>query len=75
VRELQGHGSGLDGVWGNEAIWKLRMDREGLRRVGGCCEALYLDMMVVRDEGMLCSFPVGEMIDLVWLHVIVFLKR
>ncbi|PMD48845.1 hypothetical protein L207DRAFT_505867 [Hyaloscypha variabilis F] len=50
VRELQGHGSGLDGVWGNEAIWKLRMDREGLRRVGGCCEALYLDLMVVRDE-------------------------
>jgi len=52
VRELQGHGSGLDGVWGNEAIWKLRMDRESLRRVGGCCEALYLDLMVVRDEGM-----------------------
>ena len=52
VRELQGHGSGLDGVWGNEAIWKLQMDREGLRRVGGCCEALYLDLMVVRDEGM-----------------------
>ncbi|KAE9376626.1 hypothetical protein N431DRAFT_501442 [Stipitochalara longipes BDJ] len=50
VRELQGHGSGLDGVWGNEAIWKLRMDREGLRRVGGYCEALYLDLMVVRDE-------------------------
>jgi hypothetical protein len=57
VRGLQGHGSGLDGVWGNEAIWKLRMDREGLWRVGGCCEALYLDMMVVRDEGMLCDFP------------------
>jgi hypothetical protein len=56
VRELQGHGSGLDGVWGNEAIWKLRMDREGLRRVGGCCEALYLDLMVVRDEGMFFGF-------------------
>lgn len=56
VRGLHGHGSGLDGIWGNEEIWKLRMDREGLRRVGGYCEALYLDLMVVRDEGMFCDF-------------------
>ncbi|KAH8802209.1 hypothetical protein F5882DRAFT_425509 [Hyaloscypha sp. PMI_1271] len=50
ARDLQGNGSGLDVVWGHEAIWKLTMDREGLKRVGGCCEALYLDLMVVRDE-------------------------
>jgi hypothetical protein len=56
ARDLQGHGSGLDVVWGHEAIWKLTMDREGLKRVGGCCEALYLDLMVVRDEGRLSSF-------------------
>jgi hypothetical protein len=56
VKGLEGHGSGLDGVWGDEAIWKLRLDREGLRRVGGCCEALYLDLMVVRDEGMFLGF-------------------
>lgn len=34
----------------------LKTDRtptiESLERVGGICEALYLDMMVVRDEGM-----------------------
>jgi hypothetical protein len=28
--------------------------------VGGCCEALYLDMMVVRDEGMFCNFFLHE---------------
>jgi hypothetical protein len=56
ARDLQGHGSGLDVVWGHEAIWKLTMDREGLKRVGGCCEALYLDLMVVRDEGRHSSF-------------------
>ena len=55
VKGLEGHGGGSDGMWGSErgAVWKLHMDREGLRRVGGYCEALYLDLMVVRDEGML----------------------
>ena len=33
---------------------------EALRAVGGFCQAVYLDMMVVRDEGTLdCSYGVG----------------
>ena len=57
TKGLEGHGGGSDGMWGSErgAVWKLHMDKEGLRRVGGYCEALYLDLMVVRDEGMLKS--------------------
>ena len=31
-------------------------DVQSLVGVGGLCEALYLDMMVVRDEGMLDPF-------------------
>jgi hypothetical protein len=66
VRGLEGHGSGLEGVWGGEGLGRGRMDREGLKRVGGVCEALYLDLMVVRDEGMfLVFFSLG-----LCLHVI-----
>jgi hypothetical protein len=56
VRGLEGHGSGLEGVWGGEGIGRGRMDGEGLRRVGAWCEALYLDLMVVRDEGTFLDF-------------------
>ncbi len=72
VKGLEGHGSGLDGVWGGEAIWKLRMDRDGLRRVGGCCEALYLDLMVVRDEGMFAGSFYGGCVGRSFSYLISF---
>jgi hypothetical protein len=34
-------------------------DIESLARVGNTCEALYLDMMVVRDEGMLVMLSIA----------------
>lgn len=37
------------------------MNIDTLEEVGNLCESIYLDMMVIRDEGMLplCNIPLG----------------